>query len=198
MKSVKRHYRYEKGRAIFNKDDAGSEIYQVDKEGNEIYPEKGNPFARDNFGVEYYAKTVDGDEYFAKRKKKCIAIQGGKDGHLVVPRYATGRQRYPEDRDGNQYYLNDHNGEAFPLRDENGRVYFARTKNGIEMIPLRYFNGIFPTAQDYHLGIDSAKNVVYVKGELNGRRTKSLLMCMCVLLLNIPAVLNQILECLNG
>lgn len=200
MKLVKRRYRYKKGRAIFPKDDLGNEFYEMDEKGNEMYPEKGDPFARDTFGVERYAKTIDGDEYFPKRKKKCIAIQGGKDGHLVIPRYASGRQKYPEDREGNQYYLNDHNGQAFPLRDENGHVYFARTKNGIEMIPLRYFNVIYKkkSTQNYHLGIDSAKNVVYIKGELNGRRTKSVLMCICILILNIPTVLNQILEYLKG
>lgn len=197
---MKQRYLYKDRRAIFAKDPLGNEKYRVDVKGNEVYPKKGIPFAKDRFGVEFYAKTVDGHEYYPRRGKKCIVIQGGTDGHLVVPRYASGKQRYPEDKQGNQYYLTDQSREVFPLRDEDGNVYFARTKNGIEMIPVRYFNEVVKknsTAQ-YHLGVDSAKNVVYVKGNLNGRRTRNILKCISVWLVNIPILLNQILEYLNS
>lgn len=197
---MKQHYLYKNCRAIFAKDTLGNEMYRVDAEGNEVYPGKGVCFAKDRFGVEFYAKTVDGHEYYPRRKKKCIVIRGGKDGHPVVPRYASGKQRYPEDKRGNQYYLTDQNGEVFPLRNENGKVYFARTRNGIEMIPVRYFNEVIEknVTQRYHLGIDAAKNVVYVIGNLNGRRTRNILRCICVWLVNIPALLNQMLEYLNS
>lgn len=196
----KQRYLYKNDRAIFSTDASGNELYRVDAEGNEVYPKRGIPFAKDSFGVEFYAKTVDGHEYFPRRKKKCIVIKGAADGQPVVPRYASGKQRYPDDKRGNQYYLTDRNGDVFPLRDENGNVYFARTKNGIEMIPVRYFNEFVTknTTEKYHLGIDIAKNVVYVKGNLNGRRTRNILRCICVWMVNIPVLLNQILEYLNG
>lgn len=195
---MKQCYLYKNCRAIFAKDALGNEMYQMDAEGNEVYPKKGVPFAKDRRGVEFYAKTVDGHEYFPRRKKKCIVIQSGKGP--VIPRYVSGKQRYPDDKRGNQYYLTDQNGEVFPLRDEDGKVYFARTKNGIEMIPVRYFNDSIKKSetQKYHLGTDIAKNVVYVEGNLNGRRTRKILKCICVWLVNIPVLLNQMLEFLNS
>lgn len=193
----KNSYRYEKGCVLFLKDHLGNEIYQTDEKGNEIYPKRGYPFAKDLFGVEYYAKSVDGNEYFPKRKKKCIAIRGGKNGNPVLPREVSGKQKYPEDSRGNQYYLTDQNGEVFPLRDENGCVYYARTNKGIEMIPVRYFNEK-NLDKKYHLSIDTAKNVVYIEGGMNGGRTRVIQSCICIVLLNIPSVLSQLLEYLNA
>lgn len=197
---MKQQYLYKNRRAIFAKDALGNETYRVDTDGNEVYPKKGIPFATDRFGVEFYAKTVDGHEYYPRRKKKCITIRSGIDGEPIVPRYASGKQRYPEDKRGNQYYLTNKNGEAFPLRDENGNVYFARTKNGTEMIPVRCFNEVIKenAARKYHLGTDFAKNIVFVKGNLNGRQTSNILRCICIWLVNIPVLLNQILKYLNG
>ena len=191
-------YEYVNGQAVFKMNDFGDQMYAVDKDGNEIYPEKGNPFARDRFGVEHYAKTVDGDETYPRRKKKCVTIRGCKDGNPVVARYASGKQKYPEDEKGNQYYLVDKNGAVFPLRDENGKIYFANTRDRLEIIPIKYFNVAAKKNPEgiYRLGLDSAKNVVYVP--LERRRRSIFLSCICMLLMNVPVLLSRLLEYLNS